>query len=359
MAGDGSTVHVAGELEGERRDLLEALVGVTTDPVFALDGDRQFLAVTEDLAGITGLSTEELLGTDVSTVIDDEAGRLDRMVATVTDQGGTVAGEFQLRTVEGAVKLCELRVTDVAGEAPYTVGCIEDVTGNRRRQERITVLDRVLRHNIRNKVGSIVGYLRAVVDQSETDDAVVALDEATSLLRLSEKARECHRLLEREPTRTRVDDLAELLESVVTQRRDDFPGASISLEATEHPPVVVDKELLAAAVMELVDNAVEHSDRPDPLVQVSVEPAGEWVAVRVADDGPGIPAEERQAILSGEEQPLYHASGLGVWFVKWAVRLVGGQLDIDEREPRGTVVTLRLPAQSAAEASDAAADADD
>jgi signal transduction histidine kinase len=82
----------------------------------------------------------------------------------------------------------------------------------------------------------------------------------------------------------------------------------------------------------------------------------------VTDDGPGIPEAERRAILSGEEQPLYHASGLGVWFVKWAVRLVGGELDIADNEPRGTVVTLRLPTHPTVESTtatgDAGADAD-
>jgi signal transduction histidine kinase len=242
------------------------------------------------------------------------------------------------------------------------VGRIEDVTGNRRRQEQVAVLDRVLRHNVRNKMGSIVGYLRSAVGGSAGDDTAVALEEATSLLALSEKARECHRLLEREPTRTRVEDLRDLLGPVVKRRREDFPEARISLETPAHPPVVADRELFVAAVMELVDNAVEHNDHERPTVGLRVEPAGEWVAVRVTDDGPGIPEAERRAILSGEEQPLYHASGLGVWFVKWAVRLVGGELDIADNEPRGTVVTLRLPTHPTVESTtatgDAGADAD-
>jgi len=69
------------------------------------------------------------------------------------------------------------------------------------------------------------------------------------------------------------------------------------------------------------------------------EPAVEIV---ITDNGPGIPKHERKAIESGEETPLQHGTGLGLWLVYWAMSLLGGDIHIDDADP-GTRIALRLP----------------
>ena len=73
--------------------------------------------------------------------------------------------------------------------------------------------------------------------------------------------------------------------------------------------------------------------------------------VRVADDGPGIPAAEVNVLERGYETPLEHGSGLGLWIVNWIVTESGGGISFDENDPRGSVVTLRFEAESDAETS--------
>jgi signal transduction histidine kinase len=48
-------------------------------------------------------------------------------------------------------------------------------------------------------------------------------------------------------------------------------------------------------------------------------------------------------LLCGEETPLQHSDGLGLWLVTWVVRSSGGDLTLDDADPRGSRVTLRLP----------------
>lgn len=66
------------------------------------------------------------------------------------------------------------------------------------------------------------------------------------------------------------------------------------------------------------------------------------VELSVADDGPGIPERVRKVVLSGEETPLEHLDGLGLWLVRWVVRNSAGNLDIREHDSAGTVVSIRL-----------------
>jgi len=107
---------------------------------------------------------------------------------------------------------------------------------------------------------------------------------------------------------------------------------------------------LTLAFEELLDNAVEHGT-DEPTVSISATETESGVAVTVSDDGPGIAAHERDVILAGEETPLQHGSGVGLWLVKWLVRNVGGTLSF--REGDGTTVAVELPSATRTQAAEA------
>ncbi|MFB6101643.1 MAG: sensor histidine kinase [Haloplanus sp.] len=120
------------------------------------------------------------------------------------------------------------------------------------------------------------------------------------------------------------------------------PTAQLSVEQPADVQVTATDDI-RRAVEELVTNAVTHSDRDAPAVEITVTVEDGIAAISVADDGPGIPEMER-AILTGEREiePLYHGSGIGLWLVSLIVRQSDGELRFDENEPRGSVVTIRL-----------------
>jgi signal transduction histidine kinase len=68
-----------------------------------------------------------------------------------------------------------------------------------------------------------------------------------------------------------------------------------------------------------------------------------WVRITVADNGPGIPSQDRTAISEGRETELEHGSGLGLWLTYWIVDNSGGELKFTDNEPRGSVVHIDLP----------------
>jgi signal transduction histidine kinase len=65
------------------------------------------------------------------------------------------------------------------------------------------------------------------------------------------------------------------------------------------------------------------------------------VRLTVADDGPGIPKAEIEVIEEGQETPLEHASGLGLWLVQHVVEQSGGDVEFEVED--GTRVHLTLP----------------
>ncbi|MFW5939362.1 MAG: sensor histidine kinase [Halolamina sp.] len=227
-------------------------------------------------------------------------------------------------------------------------GIYTDVTDIERRERHVKVLDRLLRHNLRNDLGIVIGRAENVRDRS-TDPEIQAeaaglVDAAAGLIDLSETAKRIRRIIE-EP----IDDrtaipVSELFAAVAADAREQYPGATIRIDAPPDLTVLATSDL-HLALQELVENAIVHGADP-PTVELAAEPfAGapaEWVDLLVVDDGPGIPEPERAAVTGDQAiTQLQHGSGLGLWLVRWAVESVGGDLSFERRDG-WTVARLQL-----------------
>jgi signal transduction histidine kinase len=100
------------------------------------------------------------------------------------------------------------------------------------------------------------------------------------------------------------------------------------------------------------ENSVAHDHGETPVVEVAAtfdDDRTYPLEVRVSDDGPGIPEQDLAAVRDGDETPLQHGSGLGLWVVQWAVTRLGGEVAFDSSDDAGTTVTVRLPKAHRAE----------
>ncbi len=140
-------------------------------------------------------------------------------------------------------------------------------------------------------------------------------------------------------------DVVELVAERVTEARREQPFVEFVLSVPDRPAVVRSSDLLGIAVDNLLENAVVHATSLSPTVEVTVrrDEREEQVEVVVADKGPGIPPQEREVLVDGQETPLEHGSGIGLWLVNWIVSESMGTVSFGENDPTGSVVTLRLP----------------
>jgi signal transduction histidine kinase len=138
--------------------------------------------------------------------------------------------------------------------------------------------------------------------------------------------------------------LSETISVEVDRRREAFPDTTLTVD--DVPDVTVRaNDLLASVFRNLLNNAVQHSDRDDPTVTVSADllRGDHRVRVRVADDGPGIPPErEKEVFGKGEKGLDSTGTGLGLYLVESLVDQYGGEVWIESNDPRGTVVVVEL-----------------
>lgn len=110
--------------------------------------------------------------------------------------------------------------------------------------------------------------------------------------------------------------------------------------------VTSNETLVRVALTECIENAAKHTDVGAPHIELalSVAESDEYAAtITVADDGPGIPDPELTPLLQDREGSLEHASGVGLWAIKWSVERLGGEVEFGDNEPRGSIVRLHLP----------------
>jgi signal transduction histidine kinase len=216
------------------------------------------------------------------------------------------------------------------------------VSEHLRHQQRLEVLNRVLRHNIRNETNVIYGYADLLADaEGGGESAEIVKDRAMTIADMGEKARQIVEVFEHVHAESTPVPLAELVAESVADTRGRFPG--VGIEVGPIPDDAYVDELVEPALSNLVENAAEHNTGPDPTVEVRASVEGDRVRVVVADDGPGIDAYERSVLERGTETPLEHGSGLGLWLVTWAVGIVGGEVTIRTNDPSGSVVTVEVP----------------
>lgn len=186
-----------------------------------------------------------------------------------------------------------------------------------------------------------------------------APDERESLIRMEQTVRRLSKLVEDlrrladleagGVERERVD-LREVLEEAIELANDADHPRAVSLTVQQIPwslsPVSGDRDLLAVAFRNLIDNALKYTDM-GRRIEVRASENGKLAAIEIADEGRGIPDADLPYI--GEE--LYRAgnalnvqgSGLGLSLVQRIIELHKGKLDVRSRANVGTVFTVYLP----------------
>ena len=139
-----------------------------------------------------------------------------------------------------------------------------------------------------------------------------------------------------------VADAAELYEPAAEDA-----GVKLSASSTGEVFVAANKALLARAVSNLIENAITHGRR-DGGGEVGIHTArnGRFGELTVADNGPGIPPEDRKRVLDRfvrlEASRSRPGSGLGLSLANAVARLHNGELELNDNSP-GLRVTMRLP----------------
>ncbi|QCC51848.1 PAS domain S-box protein [Halapricum salinum] len=343
-----SDVTAKKEMEDDLRTF-KSIVERIDDPIMIQDSAGRFQVVNDAVSELAGLSRGELIGTDEFAFMDDAtAEQIQTMKSRVLERGDPVTYEVSPELPgNGERRFSTVRYPqyDDDGTPAGTLAICRDVTDIKKHQRQFRVIERVLRHNLRNHFQVIRGVAESIEAEGSgrvAENAQTVVRTTDAVLETVDKERQITEFLS-EPEPAGTVDLAQVAVSVAEQARRNHEDAAVAVDSPGQCNAVA-VNLIDRAVEELVENAIVHSDGDSPTVTVTVTCDGDWAQVAVADDGPGIPAMERD-VLTGRREigPLNHGQGIGMWIVHLIVQESDGRLEFTENEPRGSVVTVAVP----------------
>jgi len=148
--------------------------------------------------------------------------------------------------------------------------------------------------------------------------------------------------------------LSELVEFASDRVQFHMQEKEIRFERTEpenEPYIYGDYTHLSNVVSNIFENAVKYNNSEQPLIrsEISITADGEWLELRISDNGIGIPKEKLPYIfdkfmrVSGGDIHNTKGFGLGLFYVRSIVELHGGNIKAESTVNKGTTITIQLP----------------
>ncbi len=327
-----------------------AIIETAPVPIVVVDEDGRIRLWNSGAERTFGWSETEILSEPYPELLRQPSGRQDSFLAELADGNEITGVETQHPHRNGSVLDVRLWAAPFSSSGRDFDGAAfiaSDITEQKQREQRLAVLNRVLRHNIRNDVLVIRGHLDSLTEAAALDSSYVdVIDERlTNIVELSEDARRIERLQATDQSELVTYNLDTFLRDRIDRLCIAWPDADVELSVPDASTVVA-HDLFPYAIDNLLENAAEHNDADSPhiSVRVSDEPHRDSNAVtlRIADNGPGLPPHEAEIFSAGTEQPLNHSTGTGLWLARWIVRSSNGRISVESSQSDGTAVCIDL-----------------
>ncbi|QAU14527.1 PAS domain S-box protein (plasmid) [Halorubrum sp. BOL3-1] len=330
----------------------------TAHMVYITDRDGTIEYVNPAFEEITGFSKSEAVGQTPRIIKSGEYrdNYYDELWETILS-GGQWKDEMIEMRADGREIVLNQTISPLMNDAEQPkkfVAVADDITQKKEyeqqleeQRDNLKLLNEVLRHDIRNDMNVVYGHtdlLEEHVDESGQAHLDTVQKSAESVVKLTKTARDLTKTMlsteaDIEPVR-----LDQHLNPVVENAREELDDAVITTEDQIPNSMVPGNELLKAVFRNLVQNAVVHNDNDIPQVQISVTVADETLTVAVADNGPGVPDNQKEQIFGKGEKGLDSpGTGIGLYLVRTLVDLYGGDVWVEDNDPRGAVFVVELP----------------
>jgi signal transduction histidine kinase len=209
-------------------------------------------------------------------------------------------------------------------------------------------------HELRTPLGALRARLENIVDGVEAGDAAAIEDALRQVERLGDLVDQLLDLSKLEsgavPLELTEIRAEALLDQVAAEWREQAGSRGIRLEREAAPDLVlrVDADRMRQVLANLVANAVRHSPEVGRVL-LSARADGTTARLEVADEGPGIPADDLERVFERfyrsdrSRSAEAGGAGLGLAIARWIVELHGGTIHAAPADPTGCRIVVELP----------------
>jgi signal transduction histidine kinase len=262
----------------------------------------------------------------------------------------------------------ELAITTDSGKRYFSVSSSTVNSGGRRRafvlhettaertyrlqieqqRDNLEMLNQVLRHDIRNDLQLVSGYVDLLDKTCETEDEQEYIDTITEstdhAIELTQTGRELSEVMLSETVKQERVDLQPILEDEAAEVQASYPGADLAFGTEVPSATLATNEMVSSVFRNLLKNAIQHNNKEVPEVVVSTNEHEKTITIQIADNGPGVSEGQKDRIFGKGEQGLDSSgTGMGLYLVDTLVSIYDGEVWIEDNEPEGAIFSVELP----------------
>ena len=354
----GVSTDITDQKERERElEYYETIINAFGDIATVIDPDGKITYVSPSVQRVLGYEPDDLVG-EVGFEYQDPEGAeaVEEAIEYVSDnpdESRTIQTKF--RKADGSWCWIEATIQNQFKD-DLIEGLIvnsRDIT-ERKEYERtleeqrddLKVLNQIVRHDVRNQLQLVLAYgglLKDSVKDDGEEDIQRVLGAGREAVRITQSAGEITEAMLTSKTDLDPTNFRPVLEAQIDHVRDSHERALVSIEGTLPDVEVLANEMLDSVFRNLLNNAIVHNDMELPEVTVSATTHEEVVRIRIADNGPGIPDEQKDQIFQeGEKDLTSEGTGLGLYLVETLVDDYGGTVWVEDNDPEGSVFIVEL-----------------
>jgi PAS domain S-box-containing protein len=353
------------------RQVVENIISAMSDGVMVVSPEGEIALVNQSLCEMLNLPREQMMGKGWAELFFSDPANDDfnqTVVEAIQEQQTVRNRQVSYHPAQGQARQIITTINPIThdGRVLGLVGLFKDVTeldGLHQRerkllarslalyQEKVESLDRIARavaHEVRNPVTAIGGLAARLLKMDEHDQRTRGY-----LERILESTGRLEQIVAQVrayayvpgPNRRPVEVLSwlkELLAPYHQRAEDQQVELDLNLSSHGAGQAHLDPHLLATALHNILDNALDAMPDGGRLA-VSASHADGEVTITVADDGPGIPAEDQPYLFDPFFTTKADRVGMSLAITKRIVNEHEGQLSVESPEGGGTTVTIRLP----------------
>jgi PAS domain S-box-containing protein len=322
----------------------------TTDSVFIVDPEWEVVFWNERIADRTGIPAEEVVDTNLWTTFGDEIP--DELEARYREaMASGEAAEFEQYMPDPYDTWLDVRA--LPSDDGLLV-CLQNISERKASETQLTnqrdtlsLLNEMLTHDIRNDLQMVTAYAEMVadeLDEGSREHIETLTARANHAVELTKSASEVSKVLFTQEAQLERVSLREEVIAELENVRSAYPDAAVLEDGAIRDVTVTADDMLGSVFRNLLKNAIQHNDKPVPEVSVSTEERADEVVVRIADNGPGVPDDRKDAIFGkGEKGLASSGTGIGLYLVDMLLERYGGGISVSDTDPEGATFAVTLP----------------
>jgi PAS domain S-box-containing protein len=361
------TAWYGSSTDNDERKLLEeelgryaAIIAFSDDAVVSKTLDGTITSWNHAAERMFGYTPEEAIGQHITLIIPPELRREEEDIIGKLRQGIHIDHYETVRVRKDGTKVdvslsispVRDRMGNIIGAAKIARDITERLELERRKDEFISTAS----HELKTPITTLKGFtdllLRKFKRQGMQEEVPILTRMDAQIKRLTRlidelldasKAQAGQLVYEEEPV-----DLAALLQETVEVLQPTSPTHTLIVRETTHAMVMGDKDRLGQVLTNLISNAIKYSPQANQ-VDLAIMTSDKTVALRIRDDGVGIPKAHQKYIFDrfyrarDSHSKAFPGLGMGLYIAHEIVKRHGGEITVESEEGKGSTFVVSLP----------------